>query len=232
MATSSADADARAEEVVAKLRALGSPENVAGMARFGIRPAEAVGVSVASLRRIAKEVGKDHALAVALWKTGVHEAHILASMVDEPAKVTKAQMERWARAFDTWDVCDQCCINLFRRTPHAWGLVREWAERDEEFVKRAGFALLATLAVHDKDAPDADFLALLPLVEEKATDPRNFVRKAVNWALRQIGKRNAALRREALRVARRLAASEDKAARWVGKDAVRELERPDVSRKG
>lgn len=221
---------ARAADLVERLRALGTPENVAGMARFGINPDHAVGVSVTTLRRMARETGKDHALALALWATGVHEARILASMVEEPERVTRAQAERWVRAFDSWDLCDQCCMNLFRKTPHAWDLARQWTGREETFGKRAGFALLATLAVHEKEAPDEAFRAFLPVIEAEAKDPRNFVRKAVNWALRQIGKRDPALRKEALALARRLAASDERSARWVGKDAVRELEKP--ARKG
>ena len=225
-------ADARAAALIERLRALGTPENVAGMARFGINPKRALGVSIPTLRALARETGRHHALALALWETGIHEARILASMVGEPAAATPAQMTRWAEAFDSWDVCDQACANLFARTPYAWGLVPAWAAREEEFVRRAGFALLAALAIHDKNAPDARFAAMLPLVERTAADSRNFVKKTVSWALRQTGKRNPSLRSEALTVARRLAASPARSARWVGKDALRELERSTPSRKG
>jgi 3-methyladenine DNA glycosylase AlkD len=220
-----------AAALVERLRALGSPGNAAGMARFGIRPAKALGVPIPALRAIARETGRDHALALALWETGIHEARILATMVDEPARVTPAQMTRWAEAFDSWDVCDQACGNLFRRTPHAWDLVPAWAAREEELVRRAGFSLLAALAVHDRKAPDARFVGAFPLIGRAATDPRNFVKKAVNWSLRQIGKRNPALRAEALVLAGRLAASQDPVARWVGKDAQRELARVAALRK-
>jgi 3-methyladenine DNA glycosylase AlkD len=194
------------------------------MARFGIATDRALGVRIPDLRRLAREIGRDHGLALRLWRSGVHEARILASMIDDPARVTERQMEAWARSFDSWDLCDQVCGNLFDRTPFAHEAATRWAPREEEFVKRAGFALMATLAVHDADADDRRFLRFLPLIEREAPDGRNFVKKAVNWALRQIGKRNERLRREALRVARRLAEGPPGPARWVGRDALRELD--------
>ncbi len=213
-----------AEDVVERLRGLGSPRGREGMARFGIDPARALGVRIPDLRRLAKELGKDHSLALALWRSGVHEARILASMVDEPERVTERQMEAWARAFDSWDVCDQVCGNLFDRTSFAAEKTQEWMGRDQEFVKRAGFALAAWRAVHDREARDRDFVELLPMIEREADDPRNFVKKAVSWALRQIGKRNRSLNRKAVAAAKRLAARADSVpARWVGKDALREL---------
>ena len=212
------------EQVMRRLRALGDPAAVAGMARFGINPQGTLGVPVPALRRLARELGTDRALARRLWASGVHEARILASMVEDPARVTRAQMDRWARAFDSWDVCDQCCLNLFRRSPHARAQALAWSSRSEPFVKRAGFALMAVLAVHDRQAPDADFEPFLEAVEREAGDDRNYVRKAVSWALRQIGKRNPRLRRRAMAVARRLKRSESRAARGVGSDALRELE--------
>lgn len=217
------DAFARARALVRELRAQAGPDAAERMARFGITSPTALGVRIPVLRAIAKREGQDHALAGALWATGLHEARMLASMVEEPAKVTKAQMERWARAFDSWDLCDECCMNLFDKTPHAWTMAVAWSKREEEFVKRAGFALMACLAWHDKAAPDARFRSFLATVERRGGDPRNFVKKAASWALRQMGKRNPALRREAVAVASRLAAREEPAARWVGKDALREL---------
>lgn len=214
-----------AQAVLARLRALADPANVEGMARFGIRPAKPLGVSVTTLRKLARPLGKDHALARDLWASGFHEARILATMVDEPAKVTRAQMDRWAKAFDSWDVCDQACANLFDKTPFAVEKAVEWSAREREFEKRAGFALMAALAWHDKDAPDSTFRAFLPHVRRGARDERNFVRKAASWALRQTGKRNAALHALALKEARALAEGDDKAARWVGRDAMRDLER-------
>lgn len=194
------------------------------MARFGINPEHALGVRIPDLRSLAKELGRDHSLALALWRTGVHEARILASMVDEPERVTERQMESWVRAFDSWDLCDQVCGNLFDRTPLAKAKTVEWMGREEEFVKRAGFALAAWRAVHERAGPDGEFAALLPLIEREAHDPRNFVKKAVSWALRQIGKRNRSLNRRAIAVAKRLARRDDSApARWVGMDALREL---------
>lgn len=212
-----------ADAVIAELRALGSEESRSGQARFGINTARSFGVSIAALRPLARRLGRDHALAAALWKSGWHEARILAAYVEEPEKVTPAQMDRWAAAFDSWDLCDQVCSNLFVRTPHVEEKIALWAEDEREFVRRAAFALLAAYAVHRKAIPDARLAAFLPLIERHARDPRNFVKKAVNWALRQIGKRSAALHAPALALAERLAESDDKTARWIGRDAVREL---------
>jgi 3-methyladenine DNA glycosylase AlkD len=194
------------------------------MSRFGINPDRALGVRIPDLRRLAKEIGTDHRLAGALWRTGLHEARILATMIDDPAAVTEEQMESWVGDFDSWDLCDQCCGNLFDKTPFVYEKTIEWADRDEEFVKRAGFALMAWAAVHDKTADDRVFLELLPIIEREADDGRNFVKKAVNWALRQIGKRNRKLHRAAVVAARRLSNRNDSAAAsWTGSDALREL---------
>ena len=212
-----------AGEVLAQLKSLAKPRNLDGMARFGINPKGRLGLSVPEMRRIAKQTGRDHRLALELWDSGIAEARIVASMVDEPARATSSQMDRWVRDFDSWDVCDQVCGNLFDKTPYAWAKARAWARRKEEFVKRAGFALMACLAWHDKAAPDAAFLRFFPSIRRGATDERNFVKKAVSWALRTIGKRNVRLRLAALREARALRALGDKAARWVGADVEREL---------
>ena len=194
------------------------------MARFGINPERALGVRIPDIRQLAKELGTDHGLALALWRTEVHEARILASMVADPERVTERQMESWVRGIDSWDVCDQVCGNLFDRTPFARAKAVEWAGREQEFVKRAGFAIMAWRAVHDRVADDREFLELLPVIEREAGDPRNFVKKAVSWALRQIGKRSRPLNRAATAVAKRLAeGGESPAARWVGRDALREL---------
>jgi 3-methyladenine DNA glycosylase AlkD len=219
-------ATSKAKAILTELKALGSEENRAGQARFGINTKRAYGVSIANLRPLARRLKRDHALAAALWATGVHEARILASFVDEPAKVTPNQMDEWVAEFDSWDLCDQVCSNLFSRTPHVEKRIAKWAKDKREFVRRAAFALIAAHAVHGKNVPDADFLALLPLIEKHATDPRNFVKKAVNWALRQIGKRNTALHAPALALAEKLAASGDRTARWIGKDAAKELSDP------
>jgi 3-methyladenine DNA glycosylase AlkD len=214
----------RAEAVLAELRSRSDPAALDGMARFGIRTDRALGgIRVPELRAMARRIGRDHGMALALWTSGIHEARLLATMVDEPAEVTERQMESWARDFDSWDVVDGACINLFRLTPYAWAKAVAWSERDEEFVQRAGFALMVALAVHDERASDADLEALLPIIEREAGDQRNFVRKAVNWALRQIGKRNAALNGAAAATAERILASGAPSARWVATDALREL---------
>jgi 3-methyladenine DNA glycosylase AlkD len=230
-------ADARAAALVERLRAMGSEADRAGMARYGINVERAFGVSVYELRRIAKEVGTDHDLALALWATGNHEARLLACFVDDPARVTPAQMEAWAAEFDSWDLCDQATTSLFDATAHGWAKALEWSGREQEWVKRAGFALMAGLAAHDRAAGDEAFLRLLPAIERGAFDERNFVKKAVNWALRNLGKRNAALHVAAIVCARRILAAanaaaggprggspEARAARWVATDALRELE--------
>jgi 3-methyladenine DNA glycosylase AlkD len=223
-----------AEAVLARLRDEAEPANVEGMARFGISSEGTLGVSVPTLRTLAgdikRETGRDaggrearHELAADLWATAVHEARILAALVDVPALVSAQQMDEWASQIDSWDICDQVCSNLFDKTPYAYEKAYRWAEEDPEFVKRAGFVLMAVLAVHDKQADDARFLEMLPVIEKHAGDERNFVKKAVNWALRQIGKRSATLHGPATRLAERLASSEDRTKRWVGTDAYREL---------
>ena len=210
--------------VLARLTSLANPANVAGMARYGINPTNTLGVSVPLLRAMAKEIGKDHALALELWESGIHDARSLAGLIDDPVLVSEEQMERWVRDFDSWDVCDGVCSNLFDKTPFAYAKAIAWSSRREEFVKRAGFVLMAALAVHDKKAPAASFRKFLPIIEREATDERNFVRKAVNWALRQIGKRSPELNRSAVASARRIRSIDSKAARWIAADALRELE--------
>jgi 3-methyladenine DNA glycosylase AlkD len=211
------------DDVVKELKAKADPDWKKGMGKGGIKTDKALGVSVPDIREIAKSYRKDHELALALWKTGIHEARLLAPMVDDPARLTEKQMEAWVRDFDSWDVCDQCVMTLFDRAPDAYEKAVEWSEREEEFVKRAGFTLIASLAVHDKKADDERFLAFLPVLERGATDERNFVKKAVNWALRQIGKRSIALNGPAIRSAERMAKMGSKAAKWVAADALKEL---------
>jgi 3-methyladenine DNA glycosylase AlkD len=193
------------------------------MARYAIRAEKVFGVSVGVLRQYAKRIDRSHELAAALWTTGWYEARMLACLIDEPPRVTIAQMNRWARDFDNWAICDTACFALFDRTPHAWGRVDRWASSREEFVRRAAFALLASLTVHDKTTPDAAFARRLALIERAATDDRNFVSKAVNWALRSIGKRSVPLNLKAVALAKRLARSPQASARWAGRDALREL---------
>lgn len=212
------------ETALAALKAAGREENRAGMARFGIETARAYGVPMPEIRRIGKTIAPDHKLALSLWQSGIHEARILASLVDRPQWVTPDQMDRWVAEFDSWDVCDQVCGNLFERAAGIGGKIGEWAADEREFVRRAAFATIAWQAVHLKKEPDSTILAYLPLIERHSGDRRNFVKKAVNWALRQIGKRNAACHGPALDLARRLAASPDGTPAWIGKDAVKELE--------
>lgn len=213
------------------LERMGTARDRDNLARFGITTDRAFGVSVANVRRLAKRLGRNHALAAALWDTGWYEARLLASFVDEPARVTAAQMERWCRAFDNWAVCDTVCFHLFDRVPHAWEKIGPWSARREEFVRRAAFALIASLALHDKTAGDERFLECLPLVERASADERNFVKKGVSWALRVVGRRGAALNAAAVTLAKRLSASPDAPARWVGRDALRELTSPAVVRR-
>jgi 3-methyladenine DNA glycosylase AlkD len=220
-----------ADEVVARLRSLAQPGNLAGMARFGIPTEHALGISLPVLRKLARGIGRDHALAGDLWATGIHEARILATLVDDPKQVSDAQMEAWVLDFHSWDLCDQCCSNLFDRTPHAYRKVREWSSREEEFVKRAGFVLMATLSVHDKKADDIVFREFFPIIVREATDDRIYVKKAVNWALRQIGKRNRVLNREAFRIAEEIRTIDSRAARWIASDALRELTGEEVQRR-
>jgi 3-methyladenine DNA glycosylase AlkD len=214
---------ANAKEVLAWLERVGTRRTVEGMARYGLPSDRAFGVTVGAMRAIAKRIGKDHAMAAALWKSGWYEARMMASLVDDPALVTGRQMEAWAADFADWGICDTACFHLFSRTPHGWEKARRWSKSPREFVKRGGFALMASLVLRDREASDAQFLALLPLIETGARDERNLVKKGVSWALRTIGKKNAVLNKAAVAVSRRLAADEEAAPRWVGKDALREL---------
>lgn len=217
-------------QVITRLKKMANPKNVAGMARFGINSKRTLGISIYDLRPLAREIGRDHRLAQQLWASGLHEARILASYIDDPGRVSPAQMERWVKDFDSWDVCDQV-TELFARTPYARKKIREWAKRDEEFVKRAAFAMIAELAWHDKAATEAEFEPFFKLIEQVATDDRNFVKKAVNWALRNIGKRNRRLNRRAIAVAREISRLDARAARWIAADALRELTSAKVQRR-
>jgi len=210
--------------LIKKLQSLSNQENIVGMARFGISPDKAFGIRKPELRKIAKEIPKNHKLALELWKTGYLEARIIASLIDEPEKVTESQMDNWVKDFDSWDVCDQCCINLFDKTPFAYNKVFVWSSAKEEYVKRAAFALIAVLAVHDKKADDKKFIKFFPLIKKASTDNRNFVKKAVNWSLRQIGKRNINLNKEAIMLAKEILKIENKTAKWISADAIKELE--------
>ena len=219
------------KEIINSIKSRYNPKNIEGMARFGINPKNTYGASIPFLRNLAKKVGKNHELALELWDSEIHEARILAGFVDEPAKVSEKQLEKWVSGFDSWDVCDQVCSSLFDKTGFAYGKAIEWTKRDEEFVKSAGFVLMACLSVHDKKMKDGEFEKFLPIIKREATDNRNFVRKAVNWALRQIGKRNARLNKKALAIAREIRALDSKSARWIANDAIRELESEAVKKK-
>ena len=218
-------------KVLRELRALANPKVRAQMEHFGVHVEKAHGVSAPQLHRLAKRIGKNHKLADQLWATGIHEAKGLAALIGEPGKVTEAQMERWARSYDAWDVVDASCCYLFVFAAPAWKKAVEWSRREEEFVKRAAFSLMAYLAYRDKTAPNAKFLRLLAIVRRESRDDRHFVKKAVNWALRNIGKRNRALNRAAIRTARKIRAFDSSAARWIAADALRELASAAVQRR-
>ena len=219
------------ERVIDELQQRGNPKAVVGMARFGIQTGKALGVSIPQLRRLAKQVETNHELAQKLWKTGIHEARILASMIDDPEKVSQDQMERWAADFDSWDVVDGCCGNLFDKTEFAVRKAHEWSERKEEYIKRAGFVLMAELAIHDRRASDKTFLNFLPVIVRESSDERNFVKKAVNWALRQIGKRNPVLNVAAVKTCATIRNSDSTSAKWIAADALRELTKVSVRKK-
>jgi 3-methyladenine DNA glycosylase AlkD len=208
-------------EIISYLQSKANPDNVAGMARFGISTKGTLGVNIPLLRELAKAHRRNHNLALELWQSGIHEARILASLMDDPKAVTEEQLEAWVVEIDSWDVCDQCCANLFARTPFVWHKAAEWSSRPEEFVKRAGFVLMARLAVQEKKAPAALFQPFYALMRREAADERNFVKKAVNWALREIGKRKDLA--EATALAEELAGMESSSARWIGRDALREF---------
>ena len=221
----------RVEEAITWLRSHATKTVRDGMARYNVPSDRAFGVSMKNIQVLAKQLGRDHALAAALWETGWYEARMLTAYVDEPERVTSAQMDRWSRQFDNWAICDTLAFALWDRTPHAWTKVEQWAGRREEFIKRTAFALLWSLSVHDKEATDKQFIRGLALIEQAATDDRNFVMKAVNMALRAIGKRNPVLNAAAAKTATRLAASTDASARWVGKHALREITSAAVKRR-
>jgi len=218
------------DDVVARLRKLGSKSVRDGMLRYGIPNEDAFGVSVGKIQKLSKELGRNHELALALWETGFYEARMLAAFVDDPKLVTPAQMDRWCKDFDNWGIVDTVCFKLFDVTPHAWKKVEQWSKRRDEFQRRAAYALLACLGVHDKQATNEKFIACFPLIEAAATDERNFVKKGVSWALRVIGRRNLELNNAATELAQRLADSPDPTSRWLGKEALREFKRPVVRR--
>lgn len=211
------------KDVLDELKRRARPEHVQGMASYGITPERRLGVSVPDMRRIARAVGKDHELALRLWKTGIPEARIVAAMIDRPEDLTEHQMNEWVAGFDSWDVCDQVCMNLFRKSPLAWKKIDEWSRREQEYVRRAAYALIACLAWHERETRNEKFIGLFPVIRRGATDERNYVKKAVSWALRNIGKRNRRLNRAALEAAEEIGRLNSRAARWIASDARREL---------
>ena len=210
-------------DIIAKLKSMSNLKNVEGMARYGINPKNNLGISIYKLRPLAKEIGKNHELSLKFWGSGIHDARLLAVFVEDPKKITEAQMELWAKDFNSWDICDQACTSLFDRTTFAWKKVYEWSERDEEFVKRAAFSIIAGLSVHDKKSPDEKFEELFSVIKKASTDERNYVKKAVNWALRNIGKRNLSLNKKTIKVAKEIKEIDSRSAKWIASDAIREL---------
>jgi len=219
------------EEIINKLRSMGNPKNVEGMARYGINPKNNLGISIYKLRPLAKEIGMNHELSLKLWESGIHDARLLAVFIANPSQVTEKQMDSWAKDFDSWDVCDQACTSLFDLTPHAFKKVFEWAKDEREFVKRAAFSIIAGLAVHDKISNDEKFEKFFQIIKRESIDDRNYVKKAVNWALRNIGKRNSNLNKKAIKIAGELKKIDSKSAKWIASDAIRELTSEKVKQK-
>lgn len=211
------------DNIIKKLKSLIDPAAIEGMARYGITPENTYGVSIPNLRKIAKEIGMNHDLALRLWRANIRETRILASMIDDPEVMTEKQMNQWAQDFDYWEICDQCCANLFAYTTFAYKKAIEWSSSEDEFVKRAGFVLMARLAVSDKGAHDRHFVRFLSIINRESIDNRMYVKKAVNWALRQIGKRNRALNKKAIEMAKEIQKMDSKVAQWIASDAIREL---------
>jgi 3-methyladenine DNA glycosylase AlkD len=219
------------DEIIKILHSLAKPENLDGMARFGIKGDKRLGLSIPELRKLGKSIGKDHEIALKLWATGIQDAMILAALVDDPLLVTEEQADSWVKDIDSWDVCDQLCMNLFEKISFADKKIWEWSEREEEFVRRVAYAMIACIAWHDKEATDKDLIKYFPVIRNGTTDERNYVKKAVSWALRHIGKRNKDLNQEALKLAREINEIDSKAARWIASDVIRELESEAVQKR-
>jgi 3-methyladenine DNA glycosylase AlkD len=219
------------EDIVAKLKRKANPDNLEGMARYGISTANRLGNSIPTLRQLAKEIGKNHKLALELWEEGIDETRILASMIGEEDKMTEDQAEKWVVDFNSWDVCDQVCMNLFKKLPFAKKKIKEWSKREEEFVKRGAFAIIACIAVYDKEKPDNEFIQFLSQIKKAATDERNYVKKAVSWALRNIGKRNKNLNKEIVKFAKELKKTDSKSARWIARDTLKDIQREKVRKR-
>lgn len=226
-----ADTKYSVNDIVKKLKKKANPDNLEGMARFGISTADRLGNSIPTLRKLAKEIGKNQKLALQLWEKGIDETRILASMIGEEDKLTEEEAEKWVADFNSWDVCDQVCMNLFKKLPFAEKKIKEWSKREEEFVKRAAFSLIACIAVYDKEKPDNEFIKFLPVIKKASIDERNYVKKAVSWALRNIGKRNKNLNKEAIKFAKGLEKVDSKSARWVARDTLKDIQRETVKKK-
>lgn len=219
------------QQIISRLHSLANPENVAGMKRYAVGGQHTLGISVNTLRQLAREIKHDHQLAAGLWTTGIHEARILASIIDDPSQVTENQMEEWVVGFDSWDVTDQVCMNLFDKTSLAWNKAIEWAGREAEFQKRAGFTLMACLAWHDKKSPSEKYIPFFPVIENACGDGRNFVKKAISWALRKMGSRDQTLNKLAIETAGRIQKQDSSSARWIARDVLEELESEKVQQK-
>jgi len=219
------------ESVIEILHEQAQPDKLEGMARYGMTTTDRLGINIPVLRKLAKQIGPDHKLAIDLWRTGIAEARILAALIDDPKDVSREQMEEWVSDFDSWDVCDQVCLNLFDKTPLVWEAIQAWSCREEEFVKRAAFAMIAATAWHDKEVDDAIFIDLIPLIHTAADDERNYVKKGVSWALRHIGKRSLTLNKHAIRAAEALLERESKSARWIGRDALKDITRESIQQR-
>jgi len=213
-----------ASEIISKLKEKSNTKSVEGMAKFGMTSTNRLGISVPVMRKLAKQIGKNHDAALELWDSQIPEAQIVAALIAEPEKLTEEQMEHWVKDINSWDVCDQVCMNLFDKSPLAWKKIYDWSEREEEFVKRTAFSLIACIAWHDKTLADEKLIELFPLIKRESTDERNFVKKAVNWALRHIGKKNQNLNKKAIKFAKEIKQIDSKSARWIANDAIRELE--------
>lgn len=210
-------------QVMKQLKSMGDPKNIEGMGRFGIKTENNLGNSVTTLRNFAKKIGKNHELAVQLWESGIRDARMVAACIEDPATVSEKQVDKWVNDLNSWDICDHCCGHFFDKTPFVYKKIREWTKREELFVKRAGFSLIAWLTVHDKKAADSKFEELFIIIKRESTDERNYVKKAVNWALRNIGKRNLALNKKAIKTAKEIKNIDSETAKWIANDAIREL---------
>lgn len=219
------------KDVIKKLKSMRCPKNLEGMVRYGINIKNNLGISIYKLRSLAKEIGINHELSLKLWESGIHDARLLAVFIEDPSQVSGEQMDHWVKDFDSWDICDQACTSLFDLTPYAFKKVFEWAERDEEFVKRAAFSIIAGIAVHDKNASDEKLNQFASLIIKHANDERNYVKKAVNWALRNIGKRNKSLNKKMIALSKEILLLNSKSANWIAKDAIRELNSEKIRQK-